>query len=324
MPAPEHPPEYEAPFVPNRPYSFGATAGDFQRVTRSSVTASYVESTPKSPIPDTLIPDSQYVPGKGMAALEMLDRTDTSFDRDTLITSGPIPEVNPAFAGLRARIAQTRAERTQAMIETLAKEQAQLRYIGESVIRNKGYLSPGDKDRPAHVDRPHNSLVKGPGARLARIEKRRQNVRRAAYAHAASYPEVSGKKRRIPGKFFYDEYDKGPGDHDMLSWGERRAMGVAARKYRNNERMSRLYYDKLFRHVVTGPTRSAKGLPEKRDKLTLRSEALRLQAEETKQRREERKTRNTDRRADRRTKRAEKRARVSDKARRLLSRKHDD
>jgi hypothetical protein len=130
------------------------------------------------------------------------------------------------------------------------------------------------------------------------------SVRNAAQGMAEAYPDIVDKKQSLTPlnmfnyyvrhkgqkpKLFFDQYDKGPGGHMKRSWGERRAIGVAARKYRNNDRMARLFYDKLFNHVVTQPSRAAKGLPERRDSLVLKAVALRQQQETNRHTRQARK-----------------------------------
>jgi hypothetical protein len=151
--------------------------------------------------------------------------------------------------------------------------------------------------------RPHRLLEKGQGERLARINKRRIRNRLAAERMVMVYPEVEGTKQSLSpingqkSKLFFDEYDKGSGGSLERSWGERKSMGVTARKYRNNQRMTNLH-DRMFRHIVTKPSREAKGLEKKRDRLTKKATALRMQADTNRLTRGQRKDRAKDKASD--------------------------
>jgi hypothetical protein len=243
------------------------TSEAFTPVTRKSTAPAFKSPELSVPIPREVVP--------GPDDLDYPD-IETAFDPHAIVAGGQLPEVRPFFADTRARMAEWRAGRIQKKLEGLAQEQKQLRYIGERVIQGKGYLSLNPEGLPADTDRPHRSLETGPGARLDRIQKRRMNVGRTALQIAAAHPEVVGSKQTL--RPFFREYDKGPDGRMQRSWGERLALGTSARKFRNNERMQRLFYDRLFKHVVTKPSRDAHGLPERRDKLTLRAEALRRHA----------------------------------------------
>lgn len=240
------------------------TSEGFKPVTRKSTAPAYQTPDLSVSVPRDLVP--------GISDLEFPE-IETDYDPQRLLAAAELPEVLPVFAAPRAWLAESRAARIQKRLEGLAQEQKQLRYIGEQVIQGKGYRSQDLKDLPEDTDRPHRLLETGPGRRLDRIQYRRMNVGRTALQIAAAHPETVGSKQTF--RPFFREYDKGSDGRAQRSWGERMALGTSARKYRNNERMLRLFYDNMFKHIVTKPSRDARGLAEKRDKLTVKAEALR-------------------------------------------------
>jgi hypothetical protein len=219
--------------------------GGFRRVTRGSSKPLYEPKPQKPGTPTELVPDVTI---------------DTIFDRDNFLDCQPSPEIIQ------------RVDQIQSRIERLSEKQKIRSYIGERIVNGGGYLSLNPDVIPKGINhRPHRFLEKVHGGLLDRINKRHLGVTRAAIGRVVVNPDVEGKKQTF--RPFFNQYEKGPGERMKRGWGERRALGVAARKYRNNARMAKLY-EKSFRYVLTRPSRTAKRLSRKRDRLVLKAEAL--------------------------------------------------
>lgn len=137
-----------------------------------------------TPVPEGMLPDAEPI--------------DTTIDRIELLKEKEIPELVPVFLGVRKWIAERRIKKSQAEINKLAGDYLVIRYVGESIIKGKGYLRhevedpENPKEKITNIDRPITPSQLKAARKLERIaEKRRRNQVEASHL-AASYPVVGG------------------------------------------------------------------------------------------------------------------------------------
>lgn len=192
----------------------------------------------KKPDPDNNIPN--MLPG---------DPIETTYDRDKIIASQPVPKVRPVLLGLRKAITARRLERANAKIEELAHRQLVLRHVGRSTLTGNTHSDKKIAGQP-NIYRP--SLP---------VELRA----------ARKLNKITGKKR------WYEGISHGA-SHNIVP-----PVPASRNESKHAEKSSELYaktrnkIDKLdarFGKVIAQPSKKAAEVAARRNRLIIKQEAI--------------------------------------------------
>ncbi len=106
---------------------------------------------------------------------------DTTLDREGVISTGDVPEIIPAFLGVRKIVAERRIARAQAKIESPSV----MGHVAESILKGKGY---GSLDNPL---RPILLRDRIAANRLERITHRRRGKSMRSTNISNTYPHIN-------------------------------------------------------------------------------------------------------------------------------------
>lgn len=144
-----------------------------------------------TPVPDRMLPDAKPI--------------DATINRAEILDTEEIPELVPVFLGVRKWLAERRITKSQAEINKLADDHAVIRYVGESIIKGKGYLrhEVEDPENPNkkinNIDRPTTPSQLKATRKLERIAEKRRREQVEASHLAASYPVIyKNKEDAVP------------------------------------------------------------------------------------------------------------------------------
>jgi hypothetical protein len=112
-------------------------SGEFSTVTRASTKPTYMPTKPVIEVSKDLIPEAN----------SLISLTKPG------VYEGEIPTIRPVFLGLRSRLLERRISKVQDRIEELSqqphsKHEEVSRYVGKSILTNKGYWPHSENLRP--------------------------------------------------------------------------------------------------------------------------------------------------------------------------------
>lgn len=119
---------------------------------------------------------------------------DTSYNRHDILATEPLPKVRPILLGVRKAFADRAIKRSNERLETLARKQQVLRYVGEALLTNRLYTE-AEVDGQPNLNRPSTKEEQRAAEKLDKIATKRRRV--GAHAHAMSHnlaPPVSATR----------------------------------------------------------------------------------------------------------------------------------
>jgi hypothetical protein len=237
--------------MPRDPNTSSIPPESFMPVTRQSAKPQFLQrlGSDEAFISPETIPDT--------------DDIDTTFDRDALITSRPIPEVVPILLGLRARLTERRITRAQTKVEKLAEQEPVIRFVGKSLIQGKGYQRPDESLRPSTFGERRAAK------KLDKIMSNKRRRQRFANNISDRYLVVKhGSQGDIPREPDFEQAGT------SLSWLEERNNRKNARTSRRLNRQINRRDRRFAARIVTKPHRKAERLIKRRNKLVIKHAAI--------------------------------------------------